>query len=86
MVPAIAAACAALELGLAASGLSGTALAACLLALVALAVGASLFESMNLRRERAPLRAIILVPLGLSILAAVALIIEGAYRAHLIHP
>jgi len=76
----------ALELLVATSGLSRTIVMTLLFALAAIAVGVSLWLSMGLRRESPALRAIIAVPLALSLAATIVLLLESEFRRQMVRP
>ena len=76
----------ALELLVATSGLPRTVVVTALFALAAIAVGVSLWLSMGLRRESLALRAIIAVPLALSLLTTIVLLLEAEFRRQMVRP
>ena len=61
---------------------SHPALITALVALATLAVGVSLFWSMELRRERVAVRLMIGVPIVLSVVVTVALMLDAHFRGH----
>jgi hypothetical protein len=76
------AACVAAELGVAGSSIELAARITAMVGLASAGVFVSLGYSMGLRRERAALRLILLVPLALCVLLVVALMLDGSFRAH----
>jgi hypothetical protein len=82
--PLVAAICLATAAGISNAPLGAGLRSALILALAALAVGVSLAQTMGLRRASRGIRALILVPLGFCLVAAVVLILEARFRAGLV--
>ena len=76
----------ALELLVATSGLNRTLVTTLLFGLAAVSVGITLWLSMGLRRESLALRALIAVPLALSLALTIVLVLEAEFRRQMVRP